>query len=72
VADPTLPTDEIPWSIVACVSNGRVLQENLLVSPCLQPSSPHELILVKNCASAADGLNLGIERAKHEWVLCVH
>jgi len=30
------------------------------------------LILVKNCPSAAGGLNLGIERAQHEWVVCVH
>jgi len=57
---------------VACVSNGRVVQENLLASPCLRPSSPFEIILVKNCPSAADGLNLGIERAKHEWVVGVH
>jgi len=72
VADPALPTDEIPLSFVACVSNGRVLEGNLLASPCLQPSSPFEIILFKNCPSAADGLNLGIHRAKHEWVVCVH
>jgi len=57
---------------VACVSNGRVVQENLLASPCLRPSSPFEIILVKNCPSAADGLNLGLERARHEWVACAH
>ena len=30
------------------------------------------MVLVKNCASAADGLNVGLDRAKHEWVVCVH
>jgi len=38
----------------------------------LQPSSPREIILVKNFPSAAGGLNLGLERARHEWVVCVH
>ena len=28
--------------------------------------------MVKNCPSAADGLNRGLERARHEWVVCVH
>jgi len=30
------------------------------------------LILVKNCPSAAAGLNIGLEQAKHEWIVCVH
>ncbi|MFI5386262.1 MAG: hypothetical protein ACHQ50_09090, partial [Fimbriimonadales bacterium] len=72
MADPILPTDEIPLSFVACVSNGAVLQANLLASPCLGPNSPHEVILVKNCSCAADGLNIGLERAKNEQIVCVH
>ena len=30
------------------------------------------LLVVKNCMSAADGLNLGLERAEGEFVVCVH
>ena len=59
-------------SFVCCVSSEQELRSNLLASACLGPSSPHEVILVKNCSSAADGLNLGLERAAGEWVVCVH
>jgi len=72
VADSTFPTDVITLSFVACVAGGAFLRENLLTSPCLGPSSPHEVILVKNCPSAADGLNLGLDRAKRQWIVCVH
>jgi hypothetical protein len=63
---------EIALSFVACISNDTVLDGNLLASPCLQPGSPHGVILVKNCSCAAEGLNLGIDRARHEKVVCVH
>ena len=66
------PTDEIAFSFVVCISNGTVLKRNLLASPCLGPSSRHEVILVKNCPNAAAGLNFGIEKAESEWVVCVH
>jgi hypothetical protein len=66
------PTDEIAFSFVVCVSNGSVLKRNLLASPCLGPSSRHEVILVKNCPNTAAGLNFGIEKAESEWVVCVH
>ena len=62
---PITAPPEVPLSLVACISNERTGTANLLASPCLQTGSPHEVILVKNCDSAADGLNLGIERAKH-------
>jgi hypothetical protein len=61
-----------PFSFVACVSNDVILGTNLLASPCLAPGSAHQLLLIKNCPSAADGLNIGIERAGHEWVVFVH
>jgi hypothetical protein len=63
---------ETRFSFVACVSNEPALRSNLLASPCLGASSRHEVILVKNCPSAAHGLNLGIERATGEWVIGVH
>jgi hypothetical protein len=66
------PFGEIPLSFVTCVADNAILRANLLASPCLQPGSPPEAILVKNCPSAATGLNLGLERAKHEWVVLAH
>jgi hypothetical protein len=59
-------------SLVACISSDELLGSNLLASPSLRAGSPHELALVKNGLSAADGLNLGIERASHPWVVCLH
>jgi hypothetical protein len=59
-------------TFVACVSNDELLSSNLLASPCLAPGSPHEVILVRNARSAADGLNLGIKRATGDLIICVH
>ena len=59
-------------SFVACISDDAVVQANLLASPCLSQDSPHEVILVKSCKSAADGLNLGLSRAQAGWVVCIH
>ena len=63
---------EKPLSLVACVSDESVLRKNLLASPCLQAGTRHELLLARNCSSAAEGLNVGIERANNTWVICVH
>ena len=49
-----------------------LLEANLLASPCLDAGSPSEVIVVKGCPSAADGLNLAFERAQREWIACVH
>jgi hypothetical protein len=43
-----------------------------MASPCLGTGSPHEVIAIRNAPSAAAGLNLGLGRAKHECVVCVH
>jgi hypothetical protein len=72
VADPIGDDSNPPLTFVACVSDQEVLGANLLASPCLKPGSPHELILVKNCRSAAAGLNLGIARARREFFVCLH
>ena len=61
-----------PLSFLACVSDGSTLESNLLRSPCLIGDWPHEVVAVKNCPSAAAGLNLGLERAQCEFVVCVH
>ncbi len=72
MADPNGDDPNPALTFVACVSDEAVLGANLLDSPCLKPGSVHELILVKNCRSAAAGLNLGIARARHEFVVCLH
>ena len=64
-------TAELSFSFAACISDDRVLRMNLLASPCLQAGSPHEVILLKNCPSAADGLNLGLARSQRERIACV-
>ena len=68
----TSPLPGCPLSFVACVSDDELLQSNLLASPCLSHDSSHEVFLVKSCNSAADGLNLGVSRAKGGWIVCVH
>ena len=64
--------DEVPLSFVVCVSDERILAANLLASPCLGPGTSHELIAMRDAPNAAAGLNFGLERARHEWVVCVH
>jgi hypothetical protein len=59
-------------SFVACVSDVPTLKRHLLSSPILAAGSQHELIVVQNCPSAAHGLNLGTERAKRDWIVCLH
>jgi hypothetical protein len=44
----------------------------IISSPCLAPDSAHQVLLIKNCPSAADGLNIGIERAGNEWGVFLH
>jgi SAM-dependent methyltransferase len=63
---------EPPLTFVACVSDEAVLRANLLASPCLRGGTPHEIRLVRNSPTAADGLNDGLASARHDWVICVH
>jgi Glycosyltransferase like family len=68
--EPCAPGRQV--SFVVCVSHLPTLRGQLLASPILAAGSEHELIIVQNCPSAAHGLNLGIERAKHDWIVCLH
>jgi hypothetical protein len=61
-----------PLTFVVCVSNDSLLRANLLSSPCFATGSPHELLLMRGCPSAAAGLNRGLEQAQNEYVVCVH
>jgi hypothetical protein len=64
--------EEPPLSFVVCVSNDATLKCNLLASPGLGQGSPHELLVMRGCRSAAEGLNRGLARARHPLVVCVH
>ena len=66
------PDDELPISFVVCVSNEFILASNLLASPCLAPGTPHQVIALRHPPNAATGLNAGLERAKHDIIVCVH
>jgi hypothetical protein len=63
---------EVPISFVACVNDDAQLDANLRRSPCFGDSSPNELLVFRGCATAAEGLNAGIEQAQHEFVVFVH
>ena len=48
-------------------------EEQLPGVPCIAgPGSRHEVILVRNGPNVAAKLNLGLERAQNEWVVCIH
>ena len=72
MSDPNNDESNRPATFVACVSDEEILGANLLASACLKPGSPHEVLLIKNGRSAADGLSIGIARARHELVVCLH
>ena len=66
-------SDDLPrLSFATCLSSPETLRTNLLASPCLRPGTPHQVIAVEGCPSAACGLNAGFQYAKHELLVCVH
>jgi hypothetical protein len=54
------------------VNDDAQLEANLLSSPCLRAPSPHQVLLFRDRATAADGLNAGIAQAVNELVVLVH
>lgn len=60
-----------PITFAACVNDQQQLQSNLLRSPCLGPGSPHEVILLRDCRSAAEGFEQALRRATHDLVVFV-
>jgi SAM-dependent methyltransferase len=60
-----------PMTFVACVNDDDQLESNLLRAPCLDPGTPHELILMRGQTSAADGFNAALEKARHDLVVFV-
>ncbi len=66
------PDVAAPFTFVVCASDEAKLAGNLLGSACLRRGSPHQVITFVHAPTAAAGLNAGIDRAKHEWVVLVH
>ncbi len=60
-----------PITFVACVNDDDQVEANLLRSPCLDPGTPHELILMRDQTSAAEGFNTALEKARHDLVVFV-
>jgi len=70
---PTAPAGfaTAPITLVACVDDDDQLESNLLRSPCLEPGTPHETILMRRQTSAAEGFNNALEKARHDLVVFV-
>jgi 2-polyprenyl-3-methyl-5-hydroxy-6-metoxy-1,4-benzoquinol methylase len=70
---PDVPNDveAEPLTLIVCVSDDGILANNFLASPDLREQQ-HDVILLRNCRSAADGYALGIEKARHSLVVCAH
>jgi SAM-dependent methyltransferase len=58
-------------TLVTCVNDEDQLESNLLRSPCLEPGTPHEIILMRRQTSAAEGFNTALEKARHDLVVFV-
>ena len=69
---PADPPPVQPISFIVCINDTQQFESNLLASPCMWENSPHEIRVYRDCASAAEGLNKGIESAKHDLVVCLH
>jgi hypothetical protein len=68
----SISLQEKELTFVACMSDSELIRCNLLASPGLRLGFHHEVTVVNNCPSAAAGLNLALERAEHELVVCAH
>ena len=67
--DPPAGFASEPITFVACVNDEDQLESNLLRSPCLDPGTPHEVILMRDQTSAADGFIKALEKALHDLVV---
>jgi hypothetical protein len=65
-------TTEEPLTFAVCASDEPTLKANLLASPCLAPGTPHQVIRLHGCATAAEGLNRALADARHPLVVCLH
>ncbi len=64
--------DDLVVTFVVCVNDDAQLGANLLRSPDIAETDRHEVLEFRQCATAADGLNAGIGRARGDLVVLVH
>lgn len=69
---PEQPFADTPISFVVCSNDRDQLESNLRRSPCLDPGTPHELIVLREQPSAAAGYEQGREQATNDLVVFVH
>jgi SAM-dependent methyltransferase len=60
-----------PLTFACLVNDTAQLESNLLRSPVLAPGSPHQVILLPDQTSAAEGLRTALARAQHDVVVLV-
>jgi SAM-dependent methyltransferase len=68
---PTVAEAEEPMSFVVCCNDSEQLENNLAASPCFR-SGQHELLVITDARSAAEGINSGLSKARHDLVVAVH
>jgi len=69
---PEIPFADTSISFVVNCNDEDQLEANLRRSPCLDPGTPHELIVLRGQDSAADGFRKGAEIATGEILVFVH
>ena len=68
---PAIPMVDEPITFVACSNDPMQLENNLAASPVFR-SGRHELIVITDAASAAEGINRGVAQASHRLVVAAH
>lgn len=63
--------DVVPLTFAVCVNDDLQLGSNLLASPPLAEGHHHELLQYRGMSSAAEGLNQGINAARHDLVVLI-
>jgi ubiquinone/menaquinone biosynthesis C-methylase UbiE len=68
---PDEPFASEPITFVVCSGDAALLESNLHRSPCLDPGTPHELLVLEGQRSTAEGYRVGWERATNDLVVFV-
>jgi hypothetical protein len=57
---------------VATYGTGEILERNFLESPCLRKPHPHQILVQRDYASAANAYNNAIDRAENDLMVFAH
>ena len=58
--------------VVAVKSQGEVLEDNFLASPCFRKPHPHQILIQENFPSASKAYNEAIDRSKNDLIVFAH